>query len=534
MAPIATRAAMCLFAGAVLMLAAGLIASSPTAVLLSVGALCGLAAAFGLTAPMGARLRRERLEFAWRLDRPEGASVTVGAPFELRCQLYNHGHRRLVFAELTAVLPTSVQVLEGTPGTLEVPPSCRAEFALRLGALCAGRVVAQGFAVAVAGPCGLFLAPLYFPTPLPIRVLPRSAGRSLGPPPWPANAADPRVGARALRKRGAGSELHELREHRAGDPFNAIAWKASARAGKLLVRELEREVQNDLQLVLDVGGTMRGGAPGQRKLDHAIELCALLSRHAIERGDRAGLITVDGRIISRVNESEGLPHMLRIYEALLHATELVDADLTEADDDYVVAAVGLYLRQQLGLGLIRDGRWDVDAIVGHTQRLLAGERDGHDAPVSASTPAQVLLRRFCRARGIALPYRSSTRRKLKQEGIAAAMRAAAGVGRAPRTVLVISDLDGLPDASGLLPTLRLLTRRRHTVAFVFPDAGSLLGPPRGGLERDLRRVYDIEERTRRTTFTRELGALGVPVLSLGGQSGAAELLRRLAGLRRAA
>ena len=38
---------------------------------------------------------------------------------------------------------------------------------------------------------------------------------------------------------GSGTELRELRELRPGDPFKSIAWKASARSGKLLVREVE-------------------------------------------------------------------------------------------------------------------------------------------------------------------------------------------------------------------------------------------------------------------------------------------------------
>ena len=36
-------------------------------------------------------------------------------------------------------------------------------------------------------------------------------------------------------------EIRELRDHAPGDPLKRVAWKASARRGRLLVREMERE-----------------------------------------------------------------------------------------------------------------------------------------------------------------------------------------------------------------------------------------------------------------------------------------------------
>lgn len=535
MSPIPTASAVCAFLGAVVMLAAALLFDSPSATVLAAGALLGLAAAFAWTLPLGAQLRTERIEFAWRLVRAEGAGagVVASVPFELHCQLYNRGQRELAFIELTPVLPDGVRVLSGTEGALLLPAGCCGEFALRVVACAAGRVVAQGFAVAVTGPLGLFVAPLYFPSSLSIRVLPRSASRNVRSQ-SAALVSDVRTGARAQRLRGTGTELHELREHRAGDPLNTIAWKASARAGKLLVREFEREVQDDLEIVLDVSGTMRGGAPGERKLDHCIELCALVARQAIERGDRVGLITVDGRIVARVREAEGLPHMLAIYEALLHATEVVDDDLTDADDDFVTASVGLYFRKQLGLSLIRAGRWDEASIVSQVERALGDENEAHARAIVASSPAQAALRRFCRLRGIALPYRTSTRHGAKQGGLVAAMRAAAGAGQSPRTVLMVSDLDGMRESATLLRAAGLLKQRRHALAFVLPDAESFVGAPRNRLERDLRHVYGTDERARLGHLQAELRRLGIPLLSLAAPAASIALLDSIANLRRAA
>ena len=55
-------------------------------------------------------------------------------------------------------------------------------------------------------------------------------------------------GARA-RVRAQGEEPHHLRDYRSGDPPRQVAWKPSARIGKLLVREYQE--YSDRELVLD-------------------------------------------------------------------------------------------------------------------------------------------------------------------------------------------------------------------------------------------------------------------------------------------
>jgi uncharacterized protein (DUF58 family) len=536
MLPLATRSAVFAFAGSTAMLVIALLANSQTAVMFGAAGLLGLSLSLALTVPLAARLRRQRVEFAWWLGQSDparsGAGVVAGASFEVRCYVRNRSRHPLRFTELLPVVPNSVRISQGLGADLWLPPRARTEFRLRMSASAAGRVVLQGLAVAVPGPFGLFLAPLYFPSSLVIRVLPRAAAQSLGETRVAGGDAVERSGRTPMRRRGAGLELHEIRELQPGDPFKSIAWKASARAGKLLVREVEREVQDTLHLVLDVSGSMRGGLPGDRKLDHCIELCALLARQALERGDRVGLTTVDGRILSHVQDAEGLPHMLRIYEALLSATEVVCADLTDIDDDAVVAMVGAYLKRQEGFDVSAGAGWNLEAMSAHVARAL--QTEPNHGEVVAGTPEHALLRRFCRARGLALPYRPETRGFAKTIGLGNALRQAVGATRSPRSVLVISDFDGVVEREPLKRVLRLLKARHHNVAFVVPDAESFAPAPSGDLGRSLQRVYALEEQTRLDDVQADLGRLGLPVLSFDRKQGAAAIMRRAAALRRVA
>ena len=163
----------------------------------------------------------------------------------------------------------------------------------------AGRVVLHGLAVSLRGPLGLFDVPLYFPNALAVKVLPRTVAVRASTLGVMTGLPLDRPGRHRMRRRGGGTELHELRELQPGDPFKSIAWKASAKAGQLLVREVDHEVQQTLLLVLDVSGSMRGGEPGERKLDFALELCVAHARAWLDRGDRVGLITVDGRVLGQ-------------------------------------------------------------------------------------------------------------------------------------------------------------------------------------------------------------------------------------------
>jgi uncharacterized protein (DUF58 family) len=61
-------------------------------------------------------------------------------------------------------------------------------------------------------------------------------------------------GAVHTRRRGRGSDLHNLRDYRAGDDPRLIHWKSTAKAGALTVRELEAETTLDTRIVLAGGG----------------------------------------------------------------------------------------------------------------------------------------------------------------------------------------------------------------------------------------------------------------------------------------
>lgn len=78
------------------------------------------------------------------------------------------------------------------------------------------------------------------------------------PAPEPAGPPLPLAEGDGLRSRlhPAGEDVHQLREWRRGDSRRAVAWKASARRGTLMVREFEQPLGTDVVLDWDMLATL--------------------------------------------------------------------------------------------------------------------------------------------------------------------------------------------------------------------------------------------------------------------------------------
>lgn len=538
MLPVPTTTAFAGLTGAFATLILGVLTASWPAVTLGSVLIIALAYLLAATIPLGRRVRRHRLEFAWWLGHSDpgagGGVVVPGKPFDVRCFLRHRGPMRLVGRRPVPLVAGGARVTGEMIEPLVLEPNSRTDFALRLVAPAAGRVVLHGLALTLEGPLGMFEIPLYFPNPLVVKVLPRAAHPTRVLPRTLAGVSVDPSGASLASPTGSGTELRELRALLPGDAFRSIAWKASARTGRLMVREVEHEVQATRYVIVDVSGTMRGGELGRRKLDFAVELAAAEARRTLDAGDRIGLLTLDGRILSHVTPRDGRPQLLKIFEALLDAAEVVDADLTDISDEEVARVVGRYVRQQDGLDFSRGGqRWDIPMLVRHIEGTLADVPDRQ--PIRADSAAGTILRRFCRSRGILLPYRTDPRDGVKSPGLAKALREAGGRSRAPMSMMVITDFDGMGALDPLLAAIKLLRLRGHALSFVVPDATTFAPEPRNDLERDLFTVYARSEQRRIQEARASLIPLGVPVLRVTGSDRPGVILARASSkVRRAA
>jgi len=139
------------------------------------------------------------------------------------------------------------------------------------------------------------------------------------------------AGFKPIGRFGRGTEFSQLREYQPDDEFRAIAWKASARKGELVVREYEIERSQPLALFIDCGRQMIGRIDEHTRLDYAINAALMLAHVAIQKGDHVGLVAFGASIQHYLAPRRGAAQLNRIIEALY------DVQPSEVESDYAGA-----------------------------------------------------------------------------------------------------------------------------------------------------------------------------------------------------
>lgn len=124
------------------------------------------------------------------------------------------------------------------------------------------------------------------------------------------------MGIRRSRMRGLGMEFESLREYTQGDDFRKIDWKATARRGKLVVRNFEQERNQSVVLGIDVGRLMLAEVGGIRKLDHVLDAALMLAHAAAHAGDCVGILVYADTVRRSIPPRKGRNTLGAIIEAL--------------------------------------------------------------------------------------------------------------------------------------------------------------------------------------------------------------------------
>jgi len=401
-----TRASVDLALTGIGALAVGLIAQEPAVVAWTGALLVGLALARAVTMVGVARVRAAGFEMLWRGEQ-RMQRVGRGDTIELGAEIRNRDSLAARYVHLRAVCSPDLEVeLEPTSG--EVPAAGRLAIQVRVRAPRVGQHGIHGLSLEVQGSPGLFEVPLTFANPYGVEVLPQSyrlllrsarGGRSR------MNAQDGRAGVFA----GDGSELRELRDHQPGDPWRRIAWRASARRGKLLVREHEREERDVVWLLLDASVELWSGKPGLAPLDQAIdEVAAVFERH-MGRGDSVGLGILASRCLTWLTPNRGPQHRMRILNALATDTGCWDGDRCDLDEADVAARVIEHMRPLDPAGSARLRPGEPDKVLRRAERVRARAPFEGVLP-NAGSNRERKLRQYLSAFGMHAPARMEPER----------------------------------------------------------------------------------------------------------------------------
>jgi len=343
------------------------------------------------------------------LARHVPSSLALGAHSDVRLRLANAAGVA-VRLELFDHHPPTFEA-EGLPRRVELARGQWIEVAYRVRPVARGEATFDPAEARVHSPLGLWLVRRYLGQPSEVRVYPNF--RALAK--YTLLATDNRlsqIGVLQVRRRGEGTEFHQLREYRQGDAQRTIDWKATARTGRLISREYEEEKDQRVLLVIDCGRRMAAkdtdADDDLSHFDHALNAALLLAHVALRQGDAVGMMTMAGvnryceprksvaavnAILNRVYDIEptlDIPdYHLAAQEVMRQVRRrslvIVVTNLRDEDDDTLLPALKLLrTRHLVVLASLRE------AII---SRALSTRVDSFDRAVTHAAAADYLAAR---------------------------------------------------------------------------------------------------------------------------------------------
>jgi uncharacterized protein (DUF58 family) len=99
------------------------------------------------------------------------------------------------------------------------------------------------------------------------------------------------TGVKRMRKLGHSMEFEQIKEYVRGDDYRTLNWKATARHGNFMVNTYTDERSQQIYCVVNKGRVMKMPFGGMTLLDYAINASLVLCNVALQKHDKAGLIT---------------------------------------------------------------------------------------------------------------------------------------------------------------------------------------------------------------------------------------------------
>lgn len=124
------------------------------------------------------------------------------------------------------------------------------------------------------------------------------------------------LGVHKRRVIGHSMEFDHIKPYTKGDDVRLLNWKATARSGNLMVNNFVEERSQQVYSVIDKGRTMKMPFNGLSLLDYAINASLVFSNVAVNKGDKAGLVTFTENKVEVLAASNKKVQVNKILETL--------------------------------------------------------------------------------------------------------------------------------------------------------------------------------------------------------------------------
>lgn len=128
-------------------------------------------------------------------------------------------------------------------------------------------------------------------------------------------------GIKKIRRIGHSYEFEQIKNYVRGDDYRSINWKASSRRANLMVNQYEDERAQQVYCIIDKSRAMRMPFEGLSLMDYAINSSLVISNIALQKYDRAGLITFSDKIGTTLKADSKPTQINKILQALYKEKE---------------------------------------------------------------------------------------------------------------------------------------------------------------------------------------------------------------------
>ncbi len=123
-------------------------------------------------------------------------------------------------------------------------------------------------------------------------------------------------GIKKMRRLGHSYEFEQIKNYIRGDDVRSINWKASSRRATLMVNQYEDERAQQIYCIIDKSRAMHMPFDGLSLMDYAINTTLAMSNIALQKHDRAGLLTFSDKIGTTIKADRKANQLNKILAAL--------------------------------------------------------------------------------------------------------------------------------------------------------------------------------------------------------------------------
>ncbi|MEM6376909.1 MAG: DUF58 domain-containing protein, partial [Bacteroidota bacterium] len=128
-------------------------------------------------------------------------------------------------------------------------------------------------------------------------------------------------GIKRIRRIGHSYEFEQIKNYVRGDDYRSINWKASSRRNNLMVNQYEDERAQQVYCIIDKSRVMRMPFNDLSLIDYAINSSLVISNIALQKYDKAGLITFSDKLGATIKADSKPTQLNKILTALYKEKE---------------------------------------------------------------------------------------------------------------------------------------------------------------------------------------------------------------------